>query len=144
MTNNIAIFGDQKIFLLNGKNTGRLGVEEFQSNGKIAVTNVERTLIDISVRPFYSGGISQVLNAYKLAKEKDVSINKLTSLLEKISHIYPYHQVIGFYLETAGYKESQIELLNRFEIKYNFYLTYNMKETEYSPKWRLFYPKEFK
>lgn len=143
MTNNSGIFEDHKIFLLNGKNTGRLGVEEFQLNELIPVTNIERTLIDISVRPFYSGGVSQVLNAYKLAKDKNVSINKLTALLEKINYIYPYHQVIGFYLETAGYKESQIELLNKFEIKYNFYLTYNMIEKEYSPKWKLFYPKGF-
>jgi len=37
-------------------------------------------------------------------------------------------EAIGFYLEKAGYKDSQIKLLNKFAIKYDFYLTHQMKE----------------
>ena len=85
-----------------------------------------------------------MLEAYKRAAEKKVSINKLVAMLRKMNHIYPYHQAIGFYLQHSGaYSKSQIALLKRFEIEYDFYLTYNMKDKEYSKEWKLYYPKNF-
>ena len=48
-----------------GTNTGNLGVIETESMNveKIRVSNVERTLIDISLRPFYSGGVAEIFGA---------------------------------------------------------------------------------
>jgi hypothetical protein len=95
------------------------------------------------VRPFYAGGVFEVLKAFRLAHGK-VSINKLTATLKKLNYKYPYHQAIGFYLEKAGvYKKPVINLLRKFPIKYDFYLSYGMKDKDYSNKWRLFYPKGF-
>ncbi len=142
-TQNISTYKDYKICLLNGMFTGKLGVIETVTSNreKIYVTNVERTLIDIAIRPVYSGGVFEVIKAYRLAHGK-VSINKLSAMLEKLNYIYPYHQAIGFYLDKAKvYKESQINLMQRFEMKYDFYLTHQMKNMSYSKKWRLFFPK---
>jgi predicted transcriptional regulator of viral defense system len=139
---NIASYNSYKICLLNGMYTGKLGVTETVGPGgsKVYVTNVERTLIDIAVRPVYSGGIFEVLKAYRLAQGK-VSINKLTAMLERLNYIYPYYQVIGFYLEKAQvYKESQINLMQTFDMNYDFYLTRQMKNMDYSKKWRLYFP----
>jgi len=145
ISSNIAAFGNYKICLLNGKFTNRTGVTETTTpeGDKIMLTDIERTLIDIVVRPSYSGGIYQVLNAYKKAAGK-VSINKLSAMLKKLNYIYPYHQAIGFYLERAGvYRETQIRLLKKFDFKFDFYITHQMKEAEYSKEWRLYYPKGF-
>jgi hypothetical protein len=102
---------------------------------------VERTLIDIAVRPEYGGGVFEVLEAYRRASDK-VSINRLTAHLKSINYIYPYHQVIGFYLTKAGsYRQSQIDLLRRFEISHDFYLMHQIQDKEYSSEWRLSYPK---
>lgn len=142
---NIAAIGDFEICILNGKYTNRLGVTEMitQENENIILTDIERTLIDIVVRPSYSGGIHEVLNAYRKAVGR-VSINKLSAMLRKLNYIYPYHQAIGFYLQRAGvYRESQIRLLKKFDFEYDFYITHQMKETEYSKEWRLYYPKGF-
>lgn len=139
---NIASYKSYKICLLNGMFTGKLGVIETESpdEGKIHVTNIERTLIDIAVRPVYSGGVFEVLKAYRLAQGK-VSINKLSAMLERLDYIYPYHQAIGFYLEKAKvYKASQIKLMQRFEMTYDFFLTHQMKNKSYSKKWRLYFP----
>ncbi len=125
--------------------TGNLGITEinFSSNEFLPITDIERTLIDITVRPVYSGGIYMVLDAYKAAQDK-VSINKLTAYLQKLNYVYPYHQAIGFYLDKTGaYSKKQIDLLHKFEMKYDFYLTHQMKEMDYSPEWKLFYPKGF-
>src|SRR5262249_17993192 len=109
-THYIAATDQFRVCLLNGKNTGYLGVEEVERRieggqriGKIRLTNVERPLIDIVVRPVYSGGIFEVLKAYRLAKDK-VSVNRLAAMLQQLKFIYPYHQVVGFYLDRAGYK----------------------------------------
>lgn len=142
---NIASYKDYKICILNGMFTGKLGVIETAgpSGEKIYVTNVERTLVDIAVRSVYAGGVFEVLKAYRLAHQK-VSINKLSAMLRKLNYIYPYHQVIGFYLKKAKvYKDTQINLMQKFDMKYDFYLTHQMKDVSYSKKWRLYFPKGF-
>lgn len=142
---NIGTVGDFRICMLNGKYTDKLGVTQIITGekDKITLTDVERTLIDIVVRPTYSGGIYEVLNAYRMAAKR-VSINQLSAMLRKLDYIYPYHQAIGFYLERAGvYREAQIRLLKKFDFEYDFYLTHQMKQTEYSKEWRLYYPKGF-
>ena len=145
VSKNSCVYEGQRIYLLNGKHTGKLGViDSVGPNGQsIRVTDVERTLIDIVVRPMYSGGVAQVLEAFRLARER-VSVNKLVGMLKKIDYVYPYHQAIGFYLEKAGgYRDSQIALLKEIEQAYDFYLAYQMKEMDYSSRWRLFFPKGF-
>lgn len=145
LSSNIASYGEHNICILNGMYTGRLGVIETVWSGgeKVYVTDVERTLLDISVRPMYSGGVFEVLNAYRLARNK-VSVNKLSAMLQMLNYTYPYHQVVGFYLEKAGnYKASSIALFKKYKKKYDFYLAHQMKEKSYSKEWCLFYPKGF-
>jgi predicted transcriptional regulator of viral defense system len=132
------------ICILNGKNTNNLGVEKIKSseNGMLFVTNIERTLIDIAVRPIYSGGVEEVQMAYQKAKGK-ISIKKLVTMLKKIDYVYPYHQVIGFYMQRAGFDEDSLNLLKKIGIEYDFYLDYKMKKKKYSKEWRLYYPNNF-
>jgi hypothetical protein len=58
VSGNVVQHEDYRIYLLNGKNTGNLGVVEMDSpeGARIRVTDVERTLIDVTVRPVYGGG----------------------------------------------------------------------------------------
>ena len=149
VTKYIAETDDFRVCLVNGKNTGYLGVEDNVSSHDydhripgVRVTNVERTLIDIAVRPVYSGGIDEVLKAYRLAQGR-MSVNRLAAMLQKLGFIYPYHQVIGFYLERAGYQPQLTGLLRRFPMKFDFYLTHQMPSTEYIKDWRLHVPKGF-
>ncbi len=144
-TNNIASFREHTIHLLNGGNTDQLGVIEktIGDNSTIRTTNLERTLIDITVRAVYSGGIAEVAKAYSEAAGQ-VSINRLCAYLRQIGYTYPYHQSIGYYLERCGkYTQSQIRQLEEFKIEFDFKLDYKMKETEYVEKWRLYIPKGF-
>lgn len=135
-------FLENKIILLNGKFTNKLGVEK-KSNSEqcFEYTDIERTLIDLSVRPVYAGGVFEVLEAYKLAKGK-INVVKLANYLSQLDFIYPYHQVIGFYLEKAGYSETDLENFKK-DMNFNFYLTYNIRNKEFSEKWKLYYPKGF-
>jgi hypothetical protein len=145
LSSNFIKHKDRTIYLLSGKQTGNLGVVKVEDSDHTAVrvTGLERTLIDIAVRPEYAGGVFEVLRAYKAAQGR-VSVNKIGATLKKLDYLYPYHQAIGFYLERAGvYREAAIELLRRFEFKYDFYLMHQIKEKAYSKKWRLYYPKGF-
>jgi len=139
----IFIYKNWEICCVNGINTNKLGVEELNvfTEGKLPVTNIERTLIDIAVRPVYSGGCKDVLEAYKRAKGK-ISVNTLMTMLKKINYIYPYHQAIGLYMQKAGYKDSDLNQLKKVGMKYDFYLDYAMKKTNYSKEWRIYFPKD--
>lgn len=133
-------FEDYIVIVCNGKFTHRLGVEFVQTpNQCFYYTNLERTLIDIAVRPAYSGGVAEVLQAFKLAKGR-VSIQKLFEYLQMLHYTYPYHQLIGFYLEMAGYSENEYSLFAQ-NIQLNFYLTYNIKSKAFSDRWKVYYPK---
>jgi predicted transcriptional regulator of viral defense system len=143
VSRNFVNYKDRRIYLLSGKQTGNLGIIETEGpeDSVVRVTGIERTLIDITVRPEYAGGVFEVLKAYRLA-QGSVSVNKLVATLRKLDYVYPYHQAIGFYLDRTGvYKESSITLLRRPEFKYDFYLMHQIRDRAYSKKWRLFFPK---
>lgn len=143
ISSNFAVYENTKIYILNGMQTGGLGVVEIKGPGAdtLRVTNLERTLIDIAVRPFYAGGAFEVLKAYESAAGK-ASVNRIAAILKKMAFVYPYHQSIGFLLERAGgYSETAIDIFRRMEKHFDFYLTYNMRDTEYSEEWRLHFPK---
>jgi len=130
--------------LISGKDTGRLEVGKLAGSREetLEVTNLERTLIDIVVRPAYAGGIYQVLEAYKSAKDK-ASIATLIAVLKKLDYLYPYHQAIGFYLQRAGYEESRWQRLKNLGLKFDFYLAHGIRDKQYDATWRLYYPKGF-
>ena len=129
-----------ELMLLNGKNTGNLGVGVATSAGEeVEVTRIERTLIDMTVRPDYSGGPYQVLEAYERAADR-LALAALLSNLKRLDFIYPYHQSIGFYLEKAGYPAATYERLRSFEFQYDFYLVHAMTESVYDEVWRLHVP----
>lgn len=134
-------FGRSSIIQLAGKNTNRLGVEvmPIPDTAGIAVTNLERTLVDIAVRPVYAGGPAQVLKVYRAAKDR-VSAERLLATLKALDYAYPYHQSIGFLMEKAGYPESCYEPFRALGLAHDFYLTHRMEETAYSSEWRLRYP----
>ncbi len=136
-------FGGYTICLLNGKNTGQLGVIEATGpdDAVVRVAGPERTLIDVAVRPNYAGGVFEVLEAYRRAHDM-ISANRLSAFLKQLSYVYPYRQAIGFYLDRAGhYNDSQIALFRKTPFEVDFYLAHGMKDVDYCEEWRLFVPK---
>lgn len=127
-----------QIVLIAGKATGNAGVVEHERTG-LALTNIERTLIDIAVRPRYAGGVFQVMNAYRSAVT-DINADRLIALLTKLDYRYPYHQAIGFYLDRAGATQATTERLRAFGIDFDFYLDYNMASPQYDRSWSVHYP----
>jgi len=143
ITRNVASYQQWRIFLLNGMYTDRMGVIKMTGpkKQKILVTDLERTLIDIAVRPHYSGGVANVLNVYKKAV-RNVSIDKMVNRLKELNYSYPYHQSIGFYLESSGLTSESSIFGEAFPIQFKFYLDYQMDKISYSEKWKVYYPKD--
>ena len=144
-SNNFITLRDVRICRVNGGNTHQLGVIEFKTDDgeQIRITDIERTLIDVVVRPVYAGGIGEIAEVFRAAAGK-VSVKKIADYLRKLNFTYPYHQAIGFYLERTGaYKTADINLMRKFPIEYDFYLTYQLKNPAHNETWRLFTPQRF-
>ena len=127
-----------QIVLLSGQATGRAGVVDEPQTG-LPMTGLERTLIDITVRPRYAGGVFQVSQAFKEAV-KEIDISKLVSLLSTLNYRYPYHQALGFYLEHAGANDNMLIQLRDLGLHFDFYLDYSMANPSFDKSWRVFFP----
>jgi predicted transcriptional regulator of viral defense system len=131
---NLRYFFIQKSYVEN-----KIGIV---THNHVSYTDIERTLIDIAIRPAYSGGVFEVLHAFEMAKGI-VNIRKLNNYLLELNYQYPYHQVIGFYLAKAGYENRELKIFKKYISSYKFYLTYNMSIKEYDEEWKIYYPKGF-
>lgn len=148
ITKNTAVFGDRRIVLIHGAYTGMAGVESapitFGTDGVAEVrrTDLERTLIEAAAKPWYSGGVAEVAKAFEQAKSR-AGVNRLGALLKNLGYAYPYHQAIGYYMERAGYRSTQLDLLRRFPMERDFYLDHQMSNPVYIKDWRLWVPSGF-
>jgi hypothetical protein len=135
---------NSRFVLLSGKNTQRYGVEAMNgpSGEVLMVTNLERTLVDLVVRPAYGGGIVEVLEAFRIARDR-LSAKKLLATLEALEHLYPYHQAIGFLLARADYPARDLAPFKSLGFHHDFYLSNAMVKPEFDSSWRIYYPKGF-
>lgn len=133
--------GEHTYLMLSGKNTSNAGAIEMADpyGGTVFVSNLERTLIDIAVRPAYAGGVERVLNAYRAAVDR-AQIGRLIQLLRRINYRYPYHQSIGYYATQAGFPPESLSQIRRLGMTFDFYLDYGLQSPHYDDEWRLFVP----
>ncbi len=139
------VYSDQdghRFVVISGKFTNNLGVGAIKgpAGERLYATKVERTLVDIAVRPIYCGGVDKVLKAYRAARDV-LSAKQLMATLKKLGHLYPYHQAIGFYLERAGFAGEALDLARQPGLEFDFYLTHRMDDTVYDKAWRLHHPR---
>lgn len=137
------IHENTRIVLLSGKNTKNLETTEVADNNGVPlrVTGLERTLIDIAVRPVYAGGVHEVLKAYRGARDR-VSVPTLVATLRKLGYVYPYHQAIGFYMERAEFPRTSLDRVDRMPKKFRFYLGNKIASPKLDERWQVFYPGE--
>ena len=132
-----------EIFVINGQFSNKLQVTRIAgTRGELLdVTTLERTLIDATKRPAYAGGVAQILKAFRKAKPS-LSVTALIETLNTLDYVYPYHQAIGFYMDRAGYSESDTSKLLALGISFDFYLAYQLEsDRKFDEKWRVYYPR---
>jgi len=127
--------------LISGKNTDRAGVIPIPTGcgETLDSTDLERTLIDIVVRPAYAGGLLNMVEVYKKVAHT-VDVAHLIDLLKTLNYLYPYAQSIGFLLERAGRTATELTKLEDLRSNFDFFLDYGLKDPSYNEKWRLFHP----
>lgn len=138
-------FDIYRAVLINGKNTGNLGIEERPTSAGdfVPVTGLARTLVDISVRPSYAGGVVEVLSAFRAAQARaaELAPEAVASMLAELDYIYPYHQAVGFYMERAGFSEAHLRPLKDRGTQFDFYLAYGLTDLVFDKTWRLHHPR---
>ena len=135
------VYGRNRIVILSGKQTGSLGVKPLRiGTTEYPVTDLERTLIDIAVRPAYGGGVYEINAAYAAAVGR-ADVKQMVRYLDKLDYAYPYHQAIGFYLERAGVSQANLRPLRDRGLDFDFHLIHGMKDPVLDSSWRIFVPK---
>ncbi|TVQ79064.1 MAG: hypothetical protein EA369_05700 [Bradymonadales bacterium] len=145
-TSQFASYRDSKIYLIEKQGLSEMGVTtktiEIQKTPiSLRLTNIERTLIDSVISPFYSGGILTVIAAFDKAK---INIRDLYNIYEKYSLFYPYWQAIGFILENVKGRELAEDWKSFFDMNKSsaFYLDRQFRsDWLYSEPWKLYYPR---
>ena len=142
-SNYIWKWGNYRFMLLNGKQTGNYEVIDikFETGETLQITDLERTLIDIVVRPHYCGGTKNLIEIYSKANGK-VSVKKIIKTLKQLDYKYPYHQSIGFLMERSGFKKRDYNQLKDLGLDFDFYLNYFIKNKKFDANWKLYYPRE--
>jgi predicted transcriptional regulator of viral defense system len=146
-TKNVIEGDNGDITMLNGMQTGLLGIEEKYAGSldiepaTVRVTNLERTLIDITVRPHYAGNVETVLRAYELARDR-TNVTQLVRYLKKLDYVYPYHQAVGWYLDKAGYSATQLKTLRSRPKQRRFYLAHHMSAVVFDEVWQIYVPEQ--
>ena len=81
-------YNEYQIVVLSGRHTGGLKVRELSTAAgpRLRVTGLERTLIDVTVRPVYAGAVERVLDAYDRAR-KSVSVSRLIGTWQELDHV---------------------------------------------------------
>jgi hypothetical protein len=138
-------YNNATITVLSGKNSGNLevGPSKTPSGEQVEATSLERTLIDITVRAAYAGGVAQVLEGFRRSRGR-VSVEKVLWVLKGLDYIYPYHQAIGFYIKQAGYGEADQDLVRKLGTPFLFYLSHESKHLALDEDFKVFFPKPLK
>jgi predicted transcriptional regulator of viral defense system len=143
----VGMFGQYRYIILVRAYTGNAGVEErkIPFNGKkitASITGLERTLLDCISVPENAGGISNVIEATRLAAEK-IDIDLLFDLYTKLRFKYPHWQRVGLLFDRLGYTDLEKKWKNRFgSPKNKFFLTKGYKlEWEFDDAWSIYFPR---
>lgn len=107
----------------------------------IRVTSLERTLVDLAVRPCYAGDANAVLTAYIKAKNR-ISLPKIVAVLKALDHLYPYHQAVGFYLDRSGLPSEATSSLQDLGLNFDFYLANQISNPEFDRRWKIYFPRD--
>ncbi|WEV69578.1 hypothetical protein OZX73_01410 [Bifidobacterium sp. ESL0775] len=151
VTNNIYIFDYEnktyEVYLLEQSATVDMGITKMHvanAPSEIPVSGIEKTLVECTVKPEYSGGTQEILNAFERAKG-DLKVLRMMQLLHNGQFLYPYGKNILFYMDRAKYPEQQKSLvrerLDSGKEKLNMYLQKDMRNKSFDSNIGIYYPK---
>lgn len=147
-TNKIIQFKKNDIFFIEKlkieeKYISKIDFKYKEYDLQITVTNKYKSLIDSIVSPQYSGGITNVIEAFENFKELEVE--QLYNIYKELNLTYPYWQSIGLILENKLGIEKANKWTNLIKINpIEFYLTKGYEPNwRYDEKWKIHYPDIF-
>ena len=139
-------FRNCEITITERVNRGCIGVEMVREKNRpcpkgARVTGLERAIIDAVVHPQYNGGLTAVVEMFRIGAPK-VNVQRLLDIYDNCAFAYPYWQALGFLCERVGAANVADALARRSRPVNKFYLDHNAKTSwEFDSTWRIYYPK---
>ena len=144
-TSYVFAVNDCKIAVVDRKKKSGHGVVKIHAHNTLLpnnsrITSIERALIDAVVSPQYNGGIVSVYTYFKKARQK-IDAQQLMDIYCKLDFIYPYSQVLGFFLDNIGLQKQASDIYDDYPPQFKFFVDHNAKASwNYDEKWKLYYP----
>lgn len=138
---------EYSIILIEGTGNQKLGINKIYINdfSYFYCTDIERTLIDIVMRPRYAGSLDNIVIAFNNVKD-DIDLEYLATILNTLNPMYPYENNIAFFMYAANYPLKKIDLflskINLKKVNYKFYLDYQMISKKYNEDFNVYYPSD--
>ena len=139
-------FQDHEIVVLDRERGSGHGVTDVTRSSSPCpvgsrVAGLERALIDAVVAPQYNGGLTS-LSSYFSAARKKVDTSMLLKIYGQLKFVYPYAQVIGFFLDNAGMHDEAGKVRAAYPPQQRFYVDHGAKTSwAYDDRWMVYYPK---
>ena len=109
----------------------------------IAVSGIEKTLVECVIKTNYAGGAGEVLDAFRMAKG-NLKILRMMQLFNGGHYLFPYEKNILFYMDRTDYSEQQKNLVkerSRPDRKgFTTYLEKDMHSMRLDPEIGIYYP----
>jgi predicted transcriptional regulator of viral defense system len=144
---NVATLRDARFVTIARAYSGAAGVvhrtvQVGERNIEIAITGLERTLIDCIAVPEDAGGISNVIDALK-AGASSIDFDVLVALYDELEFKYPHWQRIGLLLQKLGLEEQAKRWASKFgQPKNKFFIAKGYRlEWEFDNEWSIYYPR---
>lgn len=117
--NNFGKLGDTLVHSIFGIKMDNIVISvDHPIYGKVRLPLPEKHLIDLAIRPELSGGVEEVIKAYAESRSL-VSVNVVRKLIKDFNFSYPYHQIIGFYMDISGkYTEPELKKIEKLGINF--------------------------
>jgi hypothetical protein len=138
VTHNYGQFQNDNIIVLYPKNTQQSGVIPF--NG-YRMSSINRCLVEMIVNVQYFKTSLHIIEIFTPLK-KSLYPDMILSIIEKFNFIYPYYQLVGYFLEQIGFTKNDLSAFKQKVSNFKFYTDKQQNSYEYDSYWQIYFIKK--
>ena len=127
--------GDYIVIMLETNNTSAFDITEYQG---YKISSTSRTFVEIVSNVHYFESSDQALALFHEIKDH-LNVDKIYDIIERFDFVYPYFQLVGFYLEQIGFDKEALKRFYARKSALKFYAQKNKEAYLFDEYWGVYY-----